>query len=59
MQDRLAIVAVHPGEEALLQQEGGGVLQEGCPDTARKLLEKERPQLGADGAEQMREIDYF
>ena len=59
MQDRLAVVAVHPGEQALLQQEGGGVLQKGRPDTAGKMLEEERPQLGADGAEQMREIDYF
>ena len=48
MEDRLAVVAVHPGGQTLRQEEGGRVLQETGPHTGRQLLQEEGSELTPD-----------
>ena len=45
VEDRLAVVAVHPRGEALDQEEARGVLQQRRPHTCWQLLQEKRPQL--------------
>ena len=51
MEDRLAVVAVHPGGQTLRQEEGGRVLQETGPHTGRQLLQEEGSELTPDGGQ--------
>ena len=51
MEDRLAVVAVHPSSEALSEKEGGGVLEQAGPHTGRELLQEERSQFAPDCCE--------
>ena len=51
MEDRLAVVAVHPGGQTLSQEEGGRVLQQTGPHTGRELLQEERSQFAPDCCE--------
>ena len=45
VEDRLAVVAVHPRGETLHQEEARGVLQKRGPHTCWQLLQEKRPQL--------------
>ena len=51
MEDRLAVVAVHPGGQTLGQEEGGRVLQETGPHAGWQLLQEERSQLAPDSGQ--------
>ena len=45
VEDRLAVVTVHPRGEALNQEEACGVLKQRGPHTCWQLLQEKRPQL--------------
>ena len=51
MEDRFSIVTIDPGSERFLEEEVGGVFQEGGADAGRQLLQEEGPQFASHSGE--------